>query len=71
MISCKGELRNGTKYAKLANLLLISGSSGVQKHAALLLSDKVHQFMCTGVLWFVSSRDSYVLSKKMNRVTVS
>ena len=71
MISCEGELRNGTKYAKLAYLLPISGNSGVQKHTALLLSDKVRQFTCTGVLWFVSSRDSYVLSKKTNLVTVS
>ncbi len=31
MISCEGELRNGTKYAKLAYLFLISGNSGVQK----------------------------------------
>ena len=63
MISCKGKLRNGTKYAKLAYFLPISGNYGVQKHMALLLSDKVHQFTCTGVLWFVSSRDSYVSSK--------
>ena len=31
MISCKGELRNGTKYAELAYLLPISRNSGVQK----------------------------------------
>ena len=31
MISCKGELRNGTIYAKLPYLLPISGKSGVQK----------------------------------------
>jgi hypothetical protein len=35
MISCKGELRNGKKYTELAYLLLISGSSGVQKRMAL------------------------------------
>ena len=34
MISCEGELRNGTKYAELAYLLLISGNSGVQKRMA-------------------------------------
>jgi hypothetical protein len=34
MISCKGMLRNGEKYAKLAYLLPISGNSGVQKHMA-------------------------------------
>jgi hypothetical protein len=34
MISCEGELRNGTKYAKLAYLLLISGNSGVQQRMA-------------------------------------
>ncbi len=34
MLSCKGELRNGTKYAELAYLLPISGNSGVQKHMA-------------------------------------
>ncbi len=31
MISCKGELRNGTKYTEMAYLLPISGNSGVQK----------------------------------------
>ena len=31
MISCEGELRNGTKYAELAYLLPFSGNSGVQK----------------------------------------
>jgi hypothetical protein len=31
MISYKGELRNGTTYAEMAYLLLISGNSGVQK----------------------------------------
>jgi hypothetical protein len=31
MISCKGELRNGTKYTELAYLLPISGNSGVLK----------------------------------------
>ena len=71
MISCEGELRNGTNYAKLANLLLISKNSGIQKRMALLLSDKVHQFRCTGVLWFVSSHDSYVSSKKMYLVNMS
>ncbi len=34
MISCKGELRNGTKYAELAYLLPISGNSGLQKRMA-------------------------------------
>ncbi len=34
MIFCEGEVRNGTKYAKLAYLLLISGNSGVQKRMA-------------------------------------
>ncbi len=34
MISCEGELRNGTKNTKLAYLLPISGNSGVQKHMA-------------------------------------
>ena len=71
MISCEGELRNGTKYAELAYLFLISGNSGVQKCMALLLSDKVCQLTCTGILWFVSSCDSYVSSKKINLVTVS
>ena len=71
MISCEGELRNGTKYAKLAYLLPISGNSGVQKCMALLLLDKVRQFMRIGVLWFVSSCDSYLLSKKTNLVTMS
>ena len=46
MIFCKGELRNGTKYAKLAYLFPISGNSGVQKCMALLLLDKVRQFTC-------------------------
>jgi hypothetical protein len=35
MISCKGKLRDGTKYAKLAYLMPISGNSGVQKRMAL------------------------------------
>ena len=70
-ISCEGELRNGTKYTELAYLFLISGNSGVQKCMALLLSDKVCQLTCTGILWFVSSCDSYVSSKKINLVTVS
>ncbi len=34
MISCKGELRNGKKYAGLAYLLLISGNSRLQKQMA-------------------------------------
>jgi hypothetical protein len=34
MIFCEGELRNGTKYAKLAYLLLISGNYGIQKRMA-------------------------------------
>ena len=46
MISCKGKLRYGTKYAKLAYLLPISVNFGIQKHMALLLSDKVRQLMC-------------------------
>ena len=46
MISCKGELRNGTKYAELAYLLPISENSGIQKRMALLLLDKVRQFTC-------------------------
>ncbi len=43
MISCKGALRNGKKYAELAYLLLISENSGVQKQMALLLAEKVCQ----------------------------
>jgi hypothetical protein len=34
MISCKGELRNGKKYTKLAFLLPISGNFGLQKRIA-------------------------------------
>ncbi len=34
MIFCEGELSNGTKYTKLAYLLLISGNSDVQKRMA-------------------------------------
>ena len=34
MIPCKGELRNGKKYAELEYLLPISGNSGVQKRAS-------------------------------------
>ncbi len=34
MIFCKGELRNGTTYAKQAYLLLISRNSGVHKRMA-------------------------------------
>ena len=71
MISCEGELRNGTKYAKLVYLLTISGISGVQKQMAILLLDKVCQITCTGVLWFVSHDVTVVLSKKANLVTVS
>ena len=71
MISCEGELRNGTKYTKLAYLLLISGNSGVQKCMILLLSDKVRQIMFTGILWFVSRHVTVVSSKKGNLVTVS
>ena len=43
MISCKGALRNGKKYAELAYLLLTSENSGVQKQMALLLAEKVRQ----------------------------
>ena len=31
MFSCKGEMRNGKKYTKVAYLLPISGNSGIQK----------------------------------------
>ena len=34
MVSCKGELRNGKKYAQLAYFMTISGNSGVQKRMA-------------------------------------
>ena len=71
MISCKGMLRNGEKYAKLAYLLPISGNSGVQKRMALLLSDKVRQITCTGVLWFVCYHVTVVSSEKANLMTVS
>ena len=42
MISCKGELRNGTNYAKLAYLLPIFGNSGLQKRMALVARDKIY-----------------------------
>ena len=42
MISCEGELRNGTKYAELAYLLPISGNSGVQSVWLIGVSSWTH-----------------------------
>ena len=59
MISCEGELRNGTKYAKLAYLLPISGNLGVQKRTIQLTSIDYPQIPSTAIATAVA-RESVV-----------